>query len=576
MASKISSIDHNADDQRTQNDQVGDNFSNDTLLKLAMSRLGVERTAIVDIAPAGDFQSHAFFYAMLKSRGTDNYLCFTLPRGSDAERLRRAYCKVVEASQVHRTVFLPHDLQIFQVVLLPHHWTVDLSIEGDVVDCESAMQLWISQDLQKDPVQDVPVTRGAIFVNPSNGSINFVVQQPHCRNDAWSDYLFCQDLMAAYGYETVEPRPSYIDFTRYNMTLNRDKSMSYWSTLLAGSKPTEVVKHVRPTYTNIVDCTLEKTMLTPVLAGFTTAMILKAAFALVLARFTGERDITFGHLTSGRASNFEDIDKVSGPVLNIIPVRIDATNPDNILKAVHLQHIDSLDHEWMGERDIIRNCTDWECPGRFPTIVQMQNVEEVTNVTHKDGGDNNCWHVTLRPVDYDSADIWALAYPEQGEKMLRVTLCINEKVIPKSLGQEMLETLCDVMVALTESREGHERDRLVAFTQQERARLPVPGPAIDPPARSVSRDQVLVESVKDLVVRCWQSLWAANKKIVSTTRENVPFYRIVYEPWAAVQLTLGYRAAGYQIAVEDVLEHPTMHEQFRLLSSATCHDVVRQ
>ncbi|KAI3331673.1 hypothetical protein HD806DRAFT_546050 [Xylariaceae sp. AK1471] len=102
----------------------------------------------------------------------------------------------------------------------------------------------------------------------------------------------------------------------------------------------------------------------------------KAAWALVLARRTRQRDLVSGQVTSGRASTMEEVDRVMGACVYIMPVRVElqeAWEISDLLGAVQTQHVRTMALDTVDLQDIVSQSTDWEH--------NTQNTAASSNIT---------------------------------------------------------------------------------------------------------------------------------------------------------------------------------------------------
>ncbi|KAL4862573.1 hypothetical protein BDV12DRAFT_202931 [Aspergillus spectabilis] len=98
------------------------------------------------------------------------------------------------------------------------------------------------------------------------------------------------------------------------------------------------------------------------LQGRTCATVLKAAWALVLARQTGRNDVTFADLVSGRAGIDSSVTDALGMCSTPIPVRVriePSTTYADLVHTVQHQQLDSMAFETEGFKHIAQQCTDW-------------------------------------------------------------------------------------------------------------------------------------------------------------------------------------------------------------------------
>ncbi|KAH7042835.1 hypothetical protein B0J12DRAFT_761479 [Macrophomina phaseolina] len=541
------------------------------LMKRLHKKLGITEDDVEDIVAAGDFQSHCVYFGSLKSRGTANYLSFTFPAGINTTRVQFAYEVLVAKYPMLRTMFVTYRQEVLQVTV--KSWKVEIERLTDVESGALCRDEWIAKDKAKSSALDKPLVRGAI-IECQDGSAIFVCQQSHARNDAWSDQLFCRDLAAAYEGRVLPSRPTFVQVIRHTEGLDAAQTETYWRTLLKDSSITHVVAHRSPSYDNIVNVTLERTVpdCDASRVGITTATALKAAWALVLAEYAQTRDVVFGHLTSGRGQAFAGIEDVFGPCLNIVPVRVPISSQRTVvdlLRYVQEQQVAGLEHEWMGERAIVRRCTDWPRRTRFSSVVQYQNINEVREVK-MDGGSS--WDVQLHAVDYDSADIWILAWPEERDgkgESVKATLCFSERLVSRKLAERMLRRLCDVLHFISN---GDNQQLPIPLLDGVGQQLPLPGP----PANTVSYlpadgepmpSQCLLERMQDVVIKAWAPLLDDDgAPQLHVDRIKTAYYDLTCSPWVATQLAMEYESLGFSVAVEEIITYPTMEGQAFLLA----------
>ncbi|RSL37998.1 hypothetical protein CEP53_015277, partial [Fusarium sp. AF-6] len=161
---------------------------------------------------------------------------------------------------------------------------------------------------------------------------------------------------------------------------------------------------------------LKRVVSTPSLASsnITTATVVKAAWATVLAKVTGKTDIVFGHLISGRnVSSVPGIESIVGPCLNVVPVRV-CHQPSwtvlHLLQHIQKQQVDNMPYESLGFREIIDKCTDWDDDGTngFSTIVQHQSMPQTGAL--EIGG--NIYQVGAMASQEDAADFNVVTTPQ--------------------------------------------------------------------------------------------------------------------------------------------------------------------
>ncbi|KAM0205673.1 hypothetical protein ACHAQI_008962 [Fusarium lateritium] len=167
----------------------------------------------------------------------------------------------------------------------------------------------------------------------------------HALSDAVSSAVILRQLAAicgnTYGNSgTFTPLPSsapYSDIQRpYNLRdiLSRNDGKEYWISYLKNSEPCYFPRGVNTSATTLgkvgkVSIHFERlselkafTMST----GITASTFFRTAWAMLLARWLGRADVCFGYVVSGRDASVPGIEEIVGPVLNILPCRVNVTS----------------------------------------------------------------------------------------------------------------------------------------------------------------------------------------------------------------------------------------------------------
>jgi hypothetical protein len=85
----------------------------------------------------------------------------------------------------------------------------------------------------------------------------------------------------------------------------------------------------------------------------TRSVFLHAAWSLVLAHFTGMRQVCFGYISSGRDLPVDGIEDMVGPLINMQIARVDLEKPvASLLADVSQYHIEHLDHQHVSLAEI--------------------------------------------------------------------------------------------------------------------------------------------------------------------------------------------------------------------------------
>jgi amino acid adenylation domain-containing protein len=220
----------------------------------------------------------------------------------------------------------------------------------------------------------------------------------HILLDGWSITLVLRDLISCYDslvagnppmLPPAVPYSRFLDWLDAVDTARRAEDEPFWRRELAGMKGGCVLPEVRrpgaaPFRHGEVEVRLDAESETLRAGarhlGVTLNTLVQTAWALLLSRWTGEDDVTFGVTTSGRPPEFDgSVEEIVGLFINTMPLRVPVA-PDSTVRSalldVQLRQQRLLAHETGLLADVER----WSgCPRRagrtalFDTIVVFEN-----------------------------------------------------------------------------------------------------------------------------------------------------------------------------------------------------------
>ncbi|KAF9636542.1 putative nonribosomal peptide synthase protein [Lasiodiplodia theobromae] len=591
--------------------------TDDFLEQVVCPAVRTPRANIADVLEATDMQAGFVATGLLKTRGNTNYFLFQLSGGQmDAGRLEAACRRLVAHHPILRTAFVAHARRLWQVVLR------STEPEFRRHRCAKWRQMHLAAELVKTDRAE-PASLGDQLVrfwhldsgNNSQGLL--VMRVSHAQYDGVSMPVLVDDLAALYeqlgeGEGELPTRPVFAEFANAVRKANEKggEAEEYWFNLLDGASMTNVVSHKSPPYAHTKLRSMAREIALPPrrlddggARGATTtttfATVLKAAWALVLARAAATTDVVFGHLVSGRNMALPGggaVDEVLGPCLNLIPVRVQLHDDNNtaaaLLRQVYDQHLAAIPyHETLGFPTIVERCTAWPLWTRFSTVVQHQNLDGVEDALKKFRfGDSTCKFGAL-PGQADQVDILVLSMPQRNSNVVEVSLNFSDKVVEPQLAAELLDELVANIALLTNDDDMHTTT-LPSYTHLA-PQIPVlarcardadgnllPGAGDKGAAAAASGKRladVAGDQVQALVRRAWEDVLLATPSSDSADSEEEPvvdetttcWYNVWGSMVAAAQLAEWYTRAlpeGVEVVtMEDVIECPTMVGQAGML-----------
>src|SRR5262249_55242084 len=107
--------------------------------------------------------------------------------------------------------------------------------------------------------------------------------------------------------------------------------------------------------------------------GVTLNTLLQGAWAILLSKLTGQRDVVFGAAVNGRPADVPGSDEMVGLFINTLPTRVFCPPQESVgdvITKLQDRQVALLDHHYYGLADIQRGVG---LPALFDTIVVFEN-----------------------------------------------------------------------------------------------------------------------------------------------------------------------------------------------------------
>nr|POF13517.1 nonribosomal peptide synthetase easa [Quercus suber] len=197
------------------------------------------------------------------------------------------------------------------------------------------------------------------LVEELTGERYFVLVIHHAIYDGWSLELIISTLQQFYDDADVGAVQPYATFVHYVMSLDSEAAGSYWTEQLRDAKPATFPPTTTLGQSESISRVMKTTIPFPRMANtsITKATILRAAWAIVLARYSDTDDICFTTTISGRHAPVAGVEQMVGPTVATVPVRIRLDRQQavsNVLRQVQVQATEMVAYEQFGLRNISR------------------------------------------------------------------------------------------------------------------------------------------------------------------------------------------------------------------------------
>ncbi|WP_370937945.1 non-ribosomal peptide synthase/polyketide synthase [Amycolatopsis sp. cg13] len=315
-------------DQSTVDELVGDGREVEDVYPLTPMQSGMVFHALSQPGERVYFQQVGFVLDGVRSE-------------TDLAALERAWQQVVDRTPVLRTRIawegVPEPVQVVQrqvaVPIARHDWRGRTPDERD----QAWQDLLAADRAQGLDFTEMPLLRLA-FARLSDTEVRVLWTFHHVLLDGWSVFGVLSDVFAAYARAELPERPPFRDYVAWLDRQDDAAAEEHWRRELGSLvAPARLPYDRAPAQAHTSRSS--EWLRVPVensgrlrdfarRAGLTLNTVLQGAWALVLARLSGERDVCFGTTVSGRPVDLPGADDITGIFINTLPVRATVTGGD--------------------------------------------------------------------------------------------------------------------------------------------------------------------------------------------------------------------------------------------------------
>ncbi|BCS19554.1 uncharacterized protein APUU_12382A [Aspergillus puulaauensis] len=391
--------------------------------------------------------------SFLLTQWTPVYQCHDIEGPVYVDMLRVACGTVIANNAILRTAFIRAGKRLLQVVLKSldrplQHITTD---ENLMMYCDNLSQA----DGQISSTVNSAALQFSLVSNTSTRDV-LIIRISHAQYDGLSMPVLLNDIAAEYsGMRTCAP----VDFSSYmyfRASKTTDKSVAFWRYYLRGSsiansrlKFPAGPSSPQPRRADDRRVSAAKEIPLPTApGGITTANLVKAACAFVLARLTAQTDLILGQTVNGRSLPLPNIDKVLGACLNFIPLRVTlqkSCTAHELLQHVQAQSVFTLAYDYLDSSEVFKQSTDWPVDTRFSCVVQHQNLERTPGLRLPGTKAAFAGWAHFIPA----SGIWIIASPR--ESSLDVTMCTSEGGMSAETARGLVEEICAAIQSFANS-----------------------------------------------------------------------------------------------------------------------------
>jgi len=295
----------------------------------------------------------------------------TLVGKLDIPHFKRAWQQVLARHPILRTSFVWDDLKepvqvVHREVSLPietHDWR-----ELSAGQQQSRLESFLREDREQGfQLPRAPLMRLAL-IKVADDTYQFIWSFHHLLLDGWSVPLILGEVFTFYRaycrgeqIELEQPRP-YGDYISWLRQQDRSKAEVFWRTTLSGfAAPTSLLTggasqgqgeqkaHFDEQRSEISRATTVALQSLAQEHQLTLNTLVQGAWGILLSRYSGEQDVVFGGVVSGRPAKLVGVEKMVGLFINTLPVRL-KVEPDarvlSWLKQLQRQQVEAREYEY--------------------------------------------------------------------------------------------------------------------------------------------------------------------------------------------------------------------------------------
>ncbi|MGG4403620.1 condensation domain-containing protein, partial [Paenibacillus amylolyticus] len=252
--------------------------------------------------------------------------------------------EVLRTAIIHKEISMPHQVVIREREV--EYARTDLtgaeaSVQAERVEVIAHGQIQRGFDLAQDPLLRVH------HVVLSQDRYQLIWNFHHMIMDGWCLSMVYGDFNRLYQalqqgalpaeltqqiMKDKQDHASYEDYIAWLEQQDQDQGLSYWSDVLAGYEEVAEIKPVYPPEASeqqverlAITLTPEDRLRIKELTSahqMTVSNVVETAWGVVLQAYSGQKDVVFGKVTSGRQSDVRGIEDIVGLFINTIPVRV--------------------------------------------------------------------------------------------------------------------------------------------------------------------------------------------------------------------------------------------------------------
>ncbi|CAA9959381.1 Nonribosomal peptide synthetase 3 [Pyrenophora teres f. maculata] len=421
----------------------------------------VDVSLIKDVYPCSPLQEGLM--SLTAKRAGDYIMQSVLELRADVDEdtFRAAWQHVAWSTAALRTRMVQHsELDLLQVVVAEDiQWI-------EVKDLEE----YLREDKTVSMGLGDPLVRYALVKEPCGGNRWFVWTIHHALYDGWSLPRILHAVQQVYSGGMLEKQPGFNAFIQYLDQQDQEAATLYWQTTLAGCEAVLFPPLPSMVAQPAAETTVEY-QCTPLLQSatdITTSTLIRAAWAIVASRYTSSDDVVFGTTVTGRNTPVVDIDKLVGPTIATVPVRVRIQNDQTVssfLQGLQQQAIEMIAHEQTGLQRIAKMGSGAQHACGFQTLLVVQPAGDMLSSYDMLGE----WRSRSELQDFTTYAL--MVQCTLAAEGVQIMASFDRRVVEQWIVEKMLSQFSFVMLQLAEASANTKVAEIDTTTPADRQQL---------------------------------------------------------------------------------------------------------
>ena len=456
----------------------------------AASIIGVSENCIEDVYPCTPLQESLI---VLSERRQGDYVghdCLRLAPSVDIERFRIAWETVVDRIPVLRT----------RIIEVPGHGLLQAVLKEPAPWSPATTMLdFLREEAETGSSLGQPLTRYGLVKQENSTSLHFALTMHHSVYDGVSNLLIREALETYYEQQPLPPLIPFSDYIKFTSRRDVETETAFWKSQFGELELEHFPKLPSQAYQPQPDLLVAHSIenLTWRRDDILPSSVIRAAWALVCSKYTNSSDALFGAIVSGRQVSMENVDRVCGPTIGLVPVRIPVKahlGTGNFLERIQNQALDMIPYEHSGLARIARISALAREACQFHSVLVIQPQQSMNLA------DGRCFDIPAAEneskTSYHKFNSHALmVICTLGSRSLSIQLSVDSSVVDATLAGLIASQLANVIRQLCQIDPGASLSQISMITTEEIDQIWKWNPAIE------ANEEPLVHSIISDVAR---------------------------------------------------------------------------